>query len=116
MAAFLLPIFDRKLMNFRTMNLLGIFVIGAALASATVFLVSLPNPAAADKGGECRDDNGFERADCEVHENTGPVSDQDINFHEGTCQGGHTSEALEGLGGCEILTPPGNSDDNRNDD
>jgi hypothetical protein len=79
----------------------------------------LPGPATADKGGECREDRedkGFERADCEVHENTGPVSDQDIRFHEGTCQGGHTSEALEGLGGCEILTAPGNSDDNRNDD
>jgi hypothetical protein len=56
---------------------------------------------------------GLEEADDNVHEN---APDQDIEFHEGTCQGGHTTEALEDLGGCDILSDPGNSDDNRNDD
>ena len=58
---------------------------------------------------------GIERADVNVHENTGPVSHQDIVFHEGLCQAGITTEALEGLGGCEILTSPGQSDDVRQD-
>jgi hypothetical protein len=59
--------------------------------------------------------NGLEVADENVHDNTGPVSDQDVRFHEGTCQGGHTTEALEGLGGCDILSDPGNSDNHRQD-
>jgi hypothetical protein len=103
-------------MIFITVNRLLLFIVAAAVANTALSLVSLANPVLADKGGERREDQGFERADCEVHENTGPVSEQDVRFHEGTCQGGHTSEALEGLGGCEILTAPGNSDDNRNDD
>jgi hypothetical protein len=60
--------------------------------------------------------NGLEIADEKVHENTGAVSDQDVRFHEDLCQGGHTTEALEGLGGCDVLTDPGESDDNRQDD
>jgi hypothetical protein len=58
---------------------------------------------------------GIERADEEVHENTGPVSKQDVVFHEGLCQAGITTEALEGLGGCVILTAPGSSDEVRQD-
>jgi hypothetical protein len=54
--------------------------------------------------------NGIEIADNKVHENTGAVSSQDIRFHEGLCQAGITTEALEGLGGCGILTPPGESE------
>jgi hypothetical protein len=54
--------------------------------------------------------NGIEIADNKVHENTGAVSPQDIRFHEGLCQAGITTEALEGLGGCGILTPPGESE------
>ena len=65
--------------------------------------------------GKSSGSNGLEKADENVHDNTGPVSDQDIRFHEGTCQGGHTTDVLEGLGGCDILTDPGNSDDNRKD-
>jgi hypothetical protein len=60
--------------------------------------------------------NGLEIADERVHENTGPVSDQDVRFHEGLYQGGHTTEALESLGGCGILSDPGNSDNNKQDD
>ncbi len=53
---------------------------------------------------------GIEIADEKVHENTGPVSPQDVVFHEGLCQAGITTEALEELGGCGILTAPGESD------
>lgn len=54
--------------------------------------------------------NGIETADNNVHENTGAVSPQDVRFHEGLCQAGITTEALEGLGGCGILSPPGESE------
>jgi hypothetical protein len=56
--------------------------------------------------------NGLERADDNVHAN---ALQNDVTFHEGLCQGGHTTEALEGLGGCDILGDPGNSDENRQD-
>ena len=46
------------------------------------------------------DNSGIEIADEKVHENTGPVSPQDVVFHEGLCQAGITTEALEELGGC----------------
>lgn len=91
-----------------------------SLFSATVlvtvtFLVtfSVTNTVMADKDSASQ---GLEKADENVHENTGSVSEQDIRFHEGLCQGGHTTDALEGLGGCNILSAPGNSDDNRQDD
>jgi hypothetical protein len=53
---------------------------------------------------------GLEVADENVHENTGPVSEQDVRFHEGLCQAGFSTEALDELGGCDILTAPGESD------
>jgi|Tabmets5t2r1_1033131.scaffolds.fasta_scaffold12120_2 hypothetical protein len=58
---------------------------------------------------------GIETADEKVHENTGAGSEQDLRFHEGLCQGGITTEALEDLGGCDVLTAPGNSDEVRQD-
>ena len=69
-------------------------------------------PVSADKNSGS---NGLEKADKNVHDNTGPVSDQDVRFHEGLCQGGHTTDALEQLGGCDILTDPGDSDSHRQD-
>jgi hypothetical protein len=53
---------------------------------------------------------GIETADENIHENTGAVSPQDVRFHEGLCQAGITTTALESLGGCSILTAPGQSD------
>ena len=73
---------------------------------------SIAATASADKSSGS---NGLEKADKNVHDNTGPVRDQDIKFHEGLCQGGHTTEALEQLGGCDILIDLGNSDGNRQD-
>jgi hypothetical protein len=53
-------------------------------------------------------------ADENVHENTpgGFGGDQDVRYHEGTCQGGSDSAACD----FDIITEPGNSDDNRQDD
>ena len=88
---------------------MAIFFIATSIVVATN---SISSTAFADKSSGS---NGLEKADKNVHDNTGPVSDQDIRFHEGLCQGGHTTEALDNLGGCDILTDPGNSDGNRQD-
>lgn len=90
-----------------TKNALAIFVIAAAMVIA---MIPMAIPASADKSDA---QDGLNEADNKIHENTGPPvpSDEDIRFHEGTCKGGHTTDALEGLGGCDVLTEPGNSDD-----
>ena len=54
---------------------------------------------------------GVEIADRLLHEATGAGSSEDIHFHQGLCQAGITTEALEELGGCEILPPLGQSAD-----
>ena len=93
-----------------TKNAFGILIIAATMVTA---VVPMAISVSADKSSGS---NGLEKADDKVHDNTGPVSDQDIKFHEGLCQGGHSTEALDNLGGCDILSDPGESDDNRNDD
>jgi hypothetical protein len=50
----------------------------------------------------------IELTDQLVHETSPPeegqaVSDEDVAFHTGLCQAGITTEALEELGGCDIL-------------
>jgi hypothetical protein len=87
-----------------TKNALAILVIATSLAIAIVPMVT---QASADKNDA---DEGLETADEEVHDNTGGLgSGPDLKFHEGTCQGGHTTDALENLGGCDILPEPGES-------
>ena len=49
--------------------------------------------------------DAIEIADEAVHENSGPGSEQDILFHQALCEAGITTEALEELGGCDILPP-----------
>jgi hypothetical protein len=49
--------------------------------------------------------DAIEIADEAVHEFSGPGSEQDIRFHQALCEAGITTEALEELGGCEILPP-----------
>jgi hypothetical protein len=51
---------------------------------------------------------GVEIADELVHEF---APEADIPFHQGLCQARITTEALEELGGCEILPPLIESDD-----
>jgi len=75
--------------------------IATSMATAIV-VVSLAYSAAA-AANTCSG-SGFNRADCNVHENTGGVgSNQDLNFHIGTCQGGHSSTVLDTIGGCSGL-------------
>lgn len=52
--------------------------------------VSIASVASADKDDASE---GVEKADDKVHENTGPVSDQDVKFHEGLCEADITTEA-----------------------
>jgi hypothetical protein len=51
---------------------------------------------------------GIELADELVHEF---APEADIPFHQGLCVAGITTEALEELGGCEILPPLIESDE-----
>ncbi len=55
-------------------------------------------------------EEGIEILDGAVHERFPPeegevASEQDIRFHQVLCEAGITTQALEGLGGCEILPP-----------
>lgn len=98
----------------KTHRFWAIFLIATSIA---VGIPSLGTAAFADKSDASK---GTEVADPKVHENTGSTpedpSDQDIRFHEGMCQGDLTTEVLESIGGCDALSDPGESDDNRNDD
>ena len=52
--------------------------------------------------------NGLEEADEKVHNTPGGFGGhQDIKFHTGTCQGGHSTSDLDSIGGCSILPKPG---------
>jgi Zn-dependent alcohol dehydrogenase len=55
---------------------------------------------------------GLDTADERVHDNTEFGSDQDVRFHEGLCQGGHSTTELDRLDGCNtsIITEPGKSE------
>lgn len=84
-----------------TRNVLAIFLIATSIAVATVSIAT--QALAVDDPAR----GGLDKADKNVHDNTGGLSDQDIRFHEGTCQGGHSTTVLDNLGGCDILPPPG---------
>jgi hypothetical protein len=90
------------------MKTIAIFVILSAIVTAIV-AVSTSTAALADKPSK----TGLERADDNVHEH---AIQNDVKFHEGTCQGGHSTTAL-GPSGCDnpILSDPGNSDRHRQD-
>jgi hypothetical protein len=54
--------------------------------------------------------DAIEIADEAIHERFPPeegeaASEEDIRFHQALCEAGITTEALEELGGCEILPP-----------
>jgi hypothetical protein len=95
-------------------------IIGA-IATAMVVAGSFSViPALADKDNA---QGGLNRADENIHENTDStpedLSDQDVRFHEGICQGGHSTDVLDELTegeGCDALGDPGESGDNRQDD
>lgn len=88
---------------------LAIFLIATSIA---IGLMSISNPVLADKSSG---QNGLHKADENVHDTPGGFAgDQDIRFHEGTCQGEHPVDIPEGCDN-DLITDPGNSDDNRKD-
>lgn len=94
------------------MNTIKTFVTFALLASLTIgSTIAITSAFAAKSSGS----NGLEKADENVHENA--PEERDVTFHEGLCQGGYSTEALDNLGGCDssVITDPGNSDDHRQD-
>jgi hypothetical protein len=83
----------------------------AIVVGLVIGTTSMINPVAADKDNARE---GLDRADENVHEN---APENDVTYHEGQCQGGHSSTVLDSLGGCDadFITDPGNSDDHRQD-
>jgi len=94
-----------------TRTYLAIFLIATSIAIGAT--TSLATPALADKSSG---DNGLDKADVNVHENTpgGFAGQQDIRHHEGTCQGGHEVHITDGCDNA-LITDPGNSDNHRQD-
>jgi hypothetical protein len=91
-----------------TRTYLAIFLIAASIAVTTT---SLATQVSADKNSG-RDNGLDKKADENVHNNVpgGLGGDIDKKFHEGLCQGGLSTDALDSIGGCDVLTDPGNSD------
>jgi len=78
---------------------------------ATMFIVALGTigtAATAFAQTEEETEDSIEIADQAVHEF---ANEQDVPFHQALCEVGITTEALEELGGCEILPPLVGSDD-----
>ena len=91
-----------------TRSALAIFLIATSITIGTT--ASIATTAFADKSSGS---NGLEKADQNIHDHFGGLSDKDVKWHEGICQGGHSTKALDALGGCDILGDPGKSDDHR---
>jgi len=98
--------------NLKTRTYLALFLIAASIATGTTNSIATPVLAGKSSG-----DNGLTNADENIHDNTpgGFAGQQDINHHEGTCQGGHQFTNPQVPGGCDnaVITDPGKSDDNR---
>jgi hypothetical protein len=88
------------LLYMSTRTALAIFVIAASMVTA---ITTMSIPALAAKSSAS---HGLNIADQNIHQNTGALSKQDLNFHVGTCQGGHSTAVLDSLGGCSILPSP----------
>lgn len=88
---------------------MAIFLIATSIAVVTT---SVGTPAFADKARK-----GLDKADENVHEHLGTGTEGDVRFHEGLCQGGHSTTVLDSINGCDnpIITDPGKSDDHRQD-
>jgi hypothetical protein len=88
-----------------TKTYLAIFLIAASISVTTT---SMATTAFAEKDSA---HDGLEKADSNIHEN---APQNDVTIHEGMCQGGHSTDTLDTLGGCDgadsPITDPGNSD------
>lgn len=97
-----------------TMNYLAKFAVLAIAAGLVIGTTSMTIPVAADKEDKENAQGGLNRADENIHENTDStpddLSDQDVRFHEGICQGGHSTDVLDVItkgAGCDALDDPG---------
>jgi hypothetical protein len=81
---------------------LTIFILVASIVTA---ITSVSTTVLAEKS---QGSHGLEVADENVHNTPGGFGgQQDVNFHVGTCQGGHTTTDLNNaLGGCSALPSP----------
>jgi hypothetical protein len=88
---------------------LAIFLIATSIAIGTT--TSMATTAFA---GKSSGDNGLDKADVNIHENTPGEfgGQQDIAHHDGTCQGGHEVHIQDGCNN-DLISDPGNSDDHR---
>ncbi|HEY6657046.1 MAG TPA: hypothetical protein VIZ62_00825 [Nitrososphaeraceae archaeon] len=90
---------------------LALFLVATSIAIGTT--TSIATTAFADKSSGS---NGLEKADKLIHDHFGGLSDKDVKWHEGICQGEHSTKALDEAtngAGCSALGDPGNSDDHR---
>jgi hypothetical protein len=88
------------------MNKKSSYAIMLAVASALVLMMG---PMLL-QGASAQRQDAIEIADQAVHETFPPeegqqVSEEDVLFHQALCQVGITTEALEELGGCDVLPP-----------
>ena len=92
-------------MNTRTY--LAIFLIAASIAIGTISSIATQAFAADDPARK-----GLDKADDNIHKNTdstpNDLSKQDLRFHEGICQGGHSTTVVDdNFGGCDNIPAPG---------
>jgi hypothetical protein len=89
------------------MNKLSIGVLLALMATATLGTTTMTIPANAEPNNPTADEN--------VHQNTpgGFGGDQDVRYHEGTCHAGSDHPVCDDE---DIISDPGNSDNQRQDD
>jgi hypothetical protein len=88
-----------------TMFILALGTIGTTATTAFAQTEEEEETEEAELGGDA-----IEIADEAVHEANPPeegeaASEEDIRFHQALCEVGITTQALEELGGCEILPP-----------
>ena len=74
---------------------------------ATILIAALGTIGTAATAFAQPNQEGIELSDRLLHEATGAGGQTDIVFHQGLCLAGITTEALEELGGCEVLPPIG---------
>jgi hypothetical protein len=88
------------------MNSIAKFAILAIASGLVIGTTFMTIPVAAEDHAR----KGLNIADEKIHDNTVLGSDQDFRFHEGICQGGHSTDVLDQLTGgqgCDALNSPG---------
>ena len=91
--------------DYRIMKQLILTVAAMAIVTTIGITTTTTTMAYAEPNNPTADENVHDRTPGEFG------GDQDVRYHEGTCQGGSDSAACN----LSIITDPGNSDDNRQD-